>query len=50
MKKGIKSKEDLINKKIKKLFSKSSNSINKIPIKKYIFGIKTKLILSFFIE
>ncbi len=47
--KGIKSKEHIINKKIKKLFNRSSNSINKIPIKKNIFGIKTKLILSFFI-
>ena len=48
--KGIKSNESIINKKNNNLFNKKNNFINnKVPIKKYIFGIKTKLILSFFI-
>ena len=48
--KGIKSNESIINKKNKDLFNKKNNFIsNKTPIKKNIFGIKTKLILSFFI-
>ncbi|WP_313131683.1 methyl-accepting chemotaxis protein [Anaerocolumna sp.] len=48
--KGSKKKIRISNKKFKNLFKKNTDSSNnKLPIKKNLFGIKTKLILSFFI-